>query len=381
VRVLLNVSVLRGFRTGIGHYTLALAQALAALPNIELVFFDGLSLREDLTRMGTPQRGRQLGAIKSVLPMAYQLRRCVMQHRFYRACRRSRPDIYHEPSLWPLKSDVASVMTLHDLTHVHYPETQPRRRLEEIDRHCAIGLERAGSVLVDSEFIGREVVDHFGLSRKKIVVAPLGVSAHFKPRPRDQVEPCLKKLGLRYGKFILAVGTLEPRKNLSFTLKAHLRLPEAVRREYPLVVVGMEGWHHRQFSSELKSGLEEGRVKVMGYLEDNTVALMSCGARMLVYPSIYEGFGLPVVEAMASGLPVIASNRASIPEVAGSAAVYVELNDVQAYAQAMARLIENEEIWQQLKERGLARASQFTWQRCAEKTLSAYQQALGRMLR
>lgn len=380
MRVLLNVSVLRGVRTGIGHYTLALAKALAALPDIELVFFDGFSLREDLTRMGTPKHNRQWGAIKSVLPMAYQIRRCMMQHRFYRACRWSRPDIYHEPSLWPLKSDVASVMTLHDLTHVHYPETQPRRRLEEIDRRCAIGLARAGRVLVDSEFIGREVVDHFGLSRKKIVVAPLGVSAQFKPRPRDQVVPFLKKIGLRYGKFILAVGTLEPRKNLSFTLRAHRRLPEAMRREYPLVVVGMKGWHHRQLFSELKSGLEEGSVRVLGYLDDETLALMTCGGRMLVYPSIYEGFGLPVVEAMASGLPVIASNRASIPEVAGTAAVYVELNNDQTYAQAMARLIDSEELWQQLKERGLARASQFTWQRCAEKTLSAYQQALGRKL-
>jgi alpha-1,3-rhamnosyl/mannosyltransferase len=267
-------------------------------------------------------------------------------------------------------------MTLHDLTHIHYPETQPRKRLEEIERYCEIGLKRAGSVLVDSAFIAGEAIEHYRLSPEKVVVAPLGVSGHFRLRSKQEVAPLLQQLGLQYGKYILSIGTLEPRKNLSFTLKAHRRLSTSLRSEYPLVLVGAHGWNLSQFSDDLAAGLAEGSVRKLGYVDDHSLALITNGGRMLVCPSIYEGFGLPVVEAMASGLPVIASNRASLPEVAGNAALYIELDDLDAFAGHMVRLIEDDKLWEAYKEKGLRQSSRFTWQRCAEKTIYAYRSAL-----
>ena len=378
MKILLNVSVLRGPLTGIGHYTFALAKALCRQREIEPFFFDGLSAVKDVTPTDNNKNSRVNGLIKRWVPWAYQLRRHLMQHRFNTACRIHKPDIYHEPSLWPLNSDIPSVVTLHDLTHVHYPETQPSDRLSEIERRCAKGLDNAGSVLVDSEFIAREVIEHFGVSREKLVVAPLGVSSHFRPRSKEEVAPFLEKQGLCYGRYILSIGTLEPRKNLSFTLKAHRLLPDRLRKKYPLILVGAAGWNQSQFSADLAAGLSEGSVRMMGYMDDQRLAMMTNGGRMLVYPSLYEGFGLPVIEAMASGLPVITSKRASLPEVAGAAAVYIDLDDLSAYTRQMVRLIEDEKRWKMCKENGFKQASKFTWQRCAEKTLSAYRLALRR---
>ncbi len=376
MKVLLNVSVLRVLRTGIGQYTWELAKCLSRQPNLEVHLFDGFGLREDLSQMSEANGGRFVTLIRDWLPVAYQARRYLMQKRFTRLSKNVQPDIYHEPSLWPLTSDVPNVMTLHDLTHIHYPETQPKNRLKEIERTCLNGIRRSKTILVDSKFIAQEVVSHYGVSQEKIVVAPLGVSNHFRPREKLEVEPYLIKLGLRYHKYILSIGTLEPRKNLSFTLRAHQRMTESMRREYPLVLVGMAGWRYDQFSTELRAGISEGTVRVMGYLNDETLAAVTSGAKMMVYPSIYEGFGLPVVEAMASGLPVITSNRASLPEVAGSAAEIIELDDTNAYRQAMVRLIEDNNHWFSLQKKGFVQASQFTWQRCAEKTVSAYRMAL-----
>lgn len=376
MKVLLNISVLRGPRTGIGHYTLALAKALCGQKEVEPLFFDGISVHKKLLPTDSGQSGRFNDFIKRWAPGAYQLRRFLIQHRFNRACRADHPDIYHEPTLWPLNSEIASVMTLHDLTHVRYPETQPRERLAEIRRRFDKGLESVGAILTDCEFIAREVVEYYGLSRKKIVVAPLGVSCHFRLRSEAEITPLLEKHGLSYGKYILSIGALEPRKNLAFTLRAYHLLPKTLRREYPLILVGASGWNQSQFSTDLKSGLSEGNVRMMGYLDDQSLAILINGGRMLVYPSLYEGFGLPVIEAMASGLPVIASDRASLPEVAGEAAVYIDLDDLDGYARQMIRLIEDEKTWETCKERGLKRASRFTWEHCAQKTLTAYRLAL-----
>jgi glycosyltransferase involved in cell wall biosynthesis len=376
LKLILNVSVLRGPKTGIGHYTLALARALNQIRQIDVTYFDGLATHEELVHTDSAGQSRKAEAIKRFVPGAYRLRRLLMQQRFNSACRKIKPDLYHEPSLWPLNGNTPSVMTLHDLTHIHYPETQPKNRLKEIERTCEIGLKRAGSVLVDSTFIANEVIRHYRLHPEKVVVAPLGVSDHFRERTKREVVPLLKKMGLRYGKYILSIGTLEPRKNLSFSLRAHRRLPTSLRREYPLALVGAHGWNRSHFSKDLAAGLAEGSVKRLGYVDDHSLALITNGGRMLVYPSLYEGFGLPVVEAMASGLPVVVSNRASLPEVAGNAALYVHLNDVPGFSRQMIRLIEDEKKWEKCRESGFKQVSRFTWQRCAEKTIDAYQIAL-----
>ncbi|MND95391.1 GDP-mannose-dependent alpha-(1-6)-phosphatidylinositol dimannoside mannosyltransferase [compost metagenome] len=310
------------------------------------------------------------------IPGAYQARRWLEQKRFDQ-----RPaqaiDLYHEPSLWPLSFDGPTVITLHDLTHLHYPQTQPPARLREIERRVADGVQQASLILTDSQYIADEAQAHFRLPAQRFVVAPLGVAARFHPREPEAIDQVLKAHGVEAREYFLCVGTLEPRKNLTLALRAHARLPETVRQRFPLLIVGMAGWQREQFSEELHQALASGHVCLLGYLPDEHVAQLLAGARALIFPSLYEGFGLPVLEAMACGTPVILTRRSAMPEVAGSAGNYIEPDDPDGLRNAMSRLIEDPAHWQACREAGLLQAGLFTWERCAQVTASAYRQAMG----
>ncbi len=375
MRIALNAAILRAPRTGIGQYLVELVQALAADPELELELFNGWSWQHELPAASMPGYSGLSALIKRCVPKAYVLRRLIEQQRFTRGT--AGVDLYHEPSLWPLEFDGPMLMTLHDLTHVHYPQTQPVDRLAEIERHAARGVERAQRILVDSQFIGDEVCRYYAVPAERVVVAPLGCAARFYPRTAEQLAPRLQALGLRPGGYLLCVGTLEPRKNLQLALRAYECLPVALREQYPLVIAGMPGWRPEQLAAPLQRALAGGRVRLLGYQDDTSLAELLAGAHLLLFPSLYEGFGLPVLEAMASGTPVILSRSSALPEVAGEAGFYIDPQDDQACAEAIRRLIEDQAQWQRLREAGLLRAQEFSWKRCAAITASVYKQVVG----
>jgi alpha-1,3-rhamnosyl/mannosyltransferase len=374
ISVALNASILRAPRTGIGQYLVELVQALAVDPDLELELFNGWSWQSELPGAALPGYSRASGLIKRWVPDAYVLRRLIEQQRFSRGC--AGIDLYHDPSLWPFDFDGPMVMTLHDLTHVHFPETQPRDRLVEIERHAARSVERARRILVDSDFIGAEVCRYYGVAVEQVTVAPLGCEARFHPRNPTQLVAPLHTLGLRPSEYFLCLGTLEPRKNLQLALHAYERLPMAVRSRFPLVIVGMPGWRTEQLAAPLQRAISGGQVRLLGYQTDLTVAELLAGARLLVFPSLYEGFGLPVLEAMASGTPVLLTRSAALPEVAGEAGTYIDAQDEQVCAEAMQRLIEDTDYWQLKRNEGLIRARTFSWQRCAQITADVYRQVV-----
>lgn len=370
MRITLNASILRAPRTGIGQYLVELVQALAAYPEFELTLFNGWDYSSELPAAALPGYSRASGLIKRWVPNAYALRRLIEQQRFNRGS--AGVDLYHDPSLWPFEFDGPMVMTLHDLTHVHFPETQPDDRLAEIERHAARSVERAQRILVDSAFIGEEVCRHYGVSAERVVVAPLGCAARFHPRTSAQLLAPLQTLDLQPGRYLLCVGTLEPRKNLQLALRAYQRLPEALRAQYPLVIVGMPGWRAEQLAEPLQRALASGQVRLLGYQADTTISELLAGARLLLFPSLYEGFGLPVLEAMASGTPVILSRSSALPEVAGDAGTYIDPQDERACAEAIQQLIDDLPEWQRRRTAGLLRADEFSWQRCAAITAGVY---------
>lgn len=376
MHVALNARILQAPKTGIGQYVSALTQALQDQAEVSLQLFLGRQWAVDLPLAPLPGYSRRTALAKRV-PGAYRIRRWLEQGSFDRGLRQRSIDLYHEPSLWPLEFDGPMVMTLHDLTHVHYPQTQPADRLAEIERHVGRGVERAQCVLTDSEYVAGEIRRHFALPDERVVVAPLGYAPRFRPRAHPELALALAAFGLSAGQYLICVGTLEPRKNLQLALRAHALLPESLRARLPLVIVGMPGWRSEGLDETLDVAVKGGWAKVLGYQSDDVLAELLAGARALLFPSLYEGFGLPVLEAMASGVPVLLTRTSSLPEVAGEAGIYVDAHDPQDMCSALQELEENLALRQRCRALGLERARDFSWQRCARITSDAYRKAVG----
>lgn len=374
MRIIINSGILRAQQAGIGTYVAELAAALQQEQALQLNFFNGHEIRTTLNYhlFTTPSPWASLRNI----PGAYILRRQLEQRQFNRVVKESQSALYHDPSLWPLQFNGPTVMTVHDLAHIDFAWTQPRMRVREVERELPQALERVARVLVDSQFIADELQRHYCVSREKIVVAPLAPATHCEPRRAVQVAATLKKLDLRYRNYFLFIGTLEPRKNLLLALRAHAKLPQTLRRYFPLVVIGGDGWLNRDTERELALAITGGYARKLGYIDSDELADILAGAKLLVFPSLYEGFGIPVLEAMASGVPVVCSDAACLPEVAANAARYFDPKDEAGLAQLLLQLSEDEGECKRLIAAGLERARLFSWKKCAEITVGAYRAAI-----
>ena len=373
-RVVLNASILLAPQAGIGRYVGELSRALQQRTDVHLSFTYGLRHGPQLPAQGLSHYSLLRDLAKRLLPSPYQAKRWVERRTLRRALDEQNADLYHEPSLWPQRVDRPMVFTLHDLTHVHYPQTQPADRLRAIEKSLDHALGNARRILCVSESTAQQAMQHYSLNRERLCVTPLGVSAHFRPCSADQSLPTLQPLGLRHRKFLLCVGTLEPRKNLELVFQAVQHLPSSFLEHYPLVLAGARGWGEIPLS--LAQLERKGHLIRTGYLEREPLHLLMGSARTLLFPSLYEGFGLPILEAMASGTPVITSNCSSMPEVGGEAAVYIDPTQPEQLAEAILRLHEDDALWATLQLAGLKRAGEFSWERTAELTMSAYRAAL-----
>lgn len=361
--------------TGIGQYTYNLARAMREL-DVNPWLFYAAGWRQELRDRPVPGLGSAKSAFKRFVPNSYAVQRFLLQCSFTVGARKCKLDIYHEPSFMAYKFKGPSVVTVHDLSWVRYPETHPADRVKHMNSLMPETVKRVDHILVDSEFVRREVIDWFGVPENKVTTTLLGVSEEFKPMAFDAEIPAVRALGLLPNSYILSVATLEPRKNLKTLVSAFAALPSQVRAQFPLVIVGMRGWGEGFMTPELATMLSRGEVKLTGFVEQADLPQLYAGARAFVYPSLYEGFGLPPLEAMASGVPVIASNRASIPEVVGDAGILLEALDVSTLTQAIAQLIEDDGLYARLRAAGLARSTGFTWRNCAQQTLDVYRSVL-----
>lgn len=376
MRLAFNATSLLSPLTGIGQYSRQLALGLKQRSDIDVSFFYGAAWQKEVRNEAMPGAATVLPWIRKHVPLSYTLRRLIQEQRFAAGARGQQFDVYHEPNILPLPFDGPSVVTIHDLSWIRYPEMHPMERVRAMNKYFEPGLRRATVLLTDSEFVKDEVVETFGIDPHRIQTIPLGVEKLFRPRSAQEIRPLLENNRLTYGKYLLAVGTLEPRKNLSLALQAYARLPEHVRKHYPLVLVGMKGWLTSSLEIQLAPMLQSGEVKQLGYLTRQELAHVISGATSLVYPSVYEGFGLPPLEAMASGVPVIASNVSSIPEVVGDTGILIDTSDVAAATDAMRLLIDDSDLRDNLASRALERSKNFTWERCIDRTIQSYYRAI-----
>jgi alpha-1,3-rhamnosyl/mannosyltransferase len=247
-----------------------------------------------------------------------------------------------------------------------------------LQKHLPSVLEQSDCIITVSAFVRDELVSVFGIDSAKIYPIHHGVSPAYHPRPADQTRQTLKKFNLEHGRYFLAVGTLEPRKNLIQGLRAFRSLPDQLRASMPLVIVGMKGWLAEDIETEIDALKSRGEVRPLGYLPTEDLLCLYAGAATLLFPSVYEGFGLPALEAMASGIPVITSNRSSLPEVVGEVGITVDPGDDQGFAEAMRWLAEDPVERAARGAAGVERARQFTWTRCAIATERVYRIALAK---
>jgi glycosyltransferase involved in cell wall biosynthesis len=268
------------------------------------------------------------------------------------------------------------VVTIYDLSFITHPELH----LPANVAHCLAGtllaLEHADAIIAISEHTRRDLLERLAAPAERITVTPLAHDAGFvRVTDPRRLAAARKRYGLPEH-FILFLGALEPRKNLPRLLEAYAALPSGLRGDVELVVAGMSGWLNDSIHGRVAElGLEKS-VHFAGYVHADDLSAVYSLATVLAYPSLYEGFGLPVLEAMACGTPVLTSNVSSLPEVAGDAATLVDPADVSSIAAGLRGLLESPSLRAELATRGRARAASFSWDRCARQTLEVYRRAM-----
>lgn len=366
LRVAVNAMCLWRPITGIGQYTLNIARAWAARGYFDARYFYG----GEWAAEAAPRVAGGLSAfkrlVKRFVPKPYEISRALLQRGFDQ--RPGRFDVYFEPNFLPFRFDGPRVLTVHDLSYVRYAETHPAERVRYMAKVLPAAIEQAAHILTDSYFQRDEIVGYFGIAPERVTVAHLGTTPEFRPRRAPECAEALQRYGLTYRGYLLSVGTLEPRKNLGMVLDAYARLPAPLRRRYPLVAAGFRGWNTETLVPRLRALARSGDVRPLGFVNDADLPALYSGAALLLYPSLYEGFGLPALEAMASRIPVIASNCSSLPEVVGDAGVQVAPEDVPAMTLAIQELLGDAAAWDRRALAGLERAREFTWERCAATT-------------
>jgi alpha-1,3-rhamnosyl/mannosyltransferase len=372
VRVGLRATALLSPLTGIGQYARSLALELQKLPDVDLHLFYGGPWSTAVREAPLPGLGHARGAIRRYFPKPHYFFRAVEQFGFSVGQRLRRIELYHEPAFLPLRFSGPVVITAHDLSWYHYPETHPAERVAVMMDLFPKAVQKCAHVLTDAEYVRQEIIETFGIPPEKITAVPLAAREAFRPFSQTETASTLASVGLQHRSFLLCVGTLEPRKNLDTVLQAFAALDPSLRRRFPLAIAGMSGWGTSQRADLLERLVSAGEVKLLGFISDAQLAHLYASAKLLVYPSLYEGFGLPPLEAMQAGTPVIASNASSLPEVVGDAGVLIEPKDVDALRAAIARLIDDDTLWERLARSGLARSATFSWRRCAEQTRDVY---------
>jgi alpha-1,3-rhamnosyl/mannosyltransferase len=380
MQIIVNGTSLLTPLTGVGQYVRHLFSALERLPGVDIHMYHGLRFSEGV-RLPSPRVSRTLGDLcriaRRIVPRPRALRQMIQERAFARQARKFGADcLYHEPGFPPLPHDGPLVLTIHDLSCFDHPETHPRERVDLMQREMPTAIARASRILVISEATGQALRHWFDVRETPIHITRLAADARFHPRPRPQLETPLATLGLCPGAYLLCVGTLEPRKNLPLLFAAYSGLPGTLRRRFPLVVAGMPGWGGNTLPKHCAPLARTGEIRFPGYVHDDLLPLLYAGAAAFAYPSRYEGFGLPPLEAMASGTPVITANRTSLPEVVGEAGLMVDPDDVDGLRQGLRQLLECPDTAARFSRLGLERAATFNWQRCALETLAAYRQIL-----
>lgn len=362
MQVALSADALSAKLSGIGRYCWELARGLGADPRVSKVrYFVGHNWIAD------PQQLLQPGFVPGGKAPWRKAADLWWNHR------RLAAPIVHAPNYFLPDWAELGIATVHDLSVFKYPETHPAERVKAFEAGFAATIERAGLILTDCEWIRREVVAFTGTPAERVIAVPLGVGPEFHPRPPEELAGFAARHRLPAGQYGLCVSTLEPRKRIGQLLAAWRTLPATLRTQHPLVLAGGSGWRNERLMAEIERGQSEGWLRYLGYVDEAELPLLYAGARLFAYPSQYEGFGFPPLEAMASGVPTVVAAGTCLEETAGPAAAPVDPEDIAGFTQLLAWLLTDEQERARLSPAGVQHASQYDWKRCIAGTVDAYQ--------
>lgn len=283
-------------------------------------------------------------------------------------------DLVHAPDFVLPPTRARALVTIHDLSFLVHPECAAPGMARYLGGAVPRGLRRANIVLADSEATRSDLARLLAVDPARVTVVYPGVDARFRPLPSDATEPVRRRLGLP-DRFLLFVSTLEPRKNLVRLLEAFARFGQGSpdRAEMALVIGGRRGWLYEEIFAAVDRLRLRERVRMLDFVDDNDLPALYNLAWAFLYPSIYEGFGLPALEALACGTPTLTANNSSLPEVVGDAAALTPAEDVGAIADGIARVAEDHALRDRLRAAGPERARLFSWESAARQVLNCYQ--------
>lgn len=329
-------------------------------------------------------RSRHLATVRELCPNRAKARVCRIPGRFVTPLFNAgvlplevvagRADIFHSPLTMGARLLAGRlIVTVHDLMHVHNPEFLPPGWVPGMTADMRSALRWADLIIAVSHFTMRDLIETFGFPESRIRVVHHGVDAAFAPlADTREIERVRVKYGIP-GRYVLTVGTLEPKKNHLGLIQAFFRATDGPLADYSLVLAGGRRWAWPAVDRHLETISDAHRVILPGFVPASDLPALYNGATCFVLPSLFEGFGIPVVEAMACGTPVIASNVAALPEVVGGAGILVDPTNVSDLAEALRAVVLDERLQATLRRRGLERAKGFTWDRAARETVEVYE--------
>ncbi len=387
MKVLINSESLRPPLTGIGNYTLHLLQALQKLDDVQqLDCFDGRNINSASTVLSEQSALQSTALSKSnlwqqqlresirALPFAYKLRATWLDYKFEQLAKQGQYSVYHEPNFILKKYAGPSVTTIHDLSFIHYPQYHPSERVRWLSNELPKTLDRADAIITDSNFVRSELLNRYNLDEKKVTCVHLGVDARFKPYNAAETEVFLSRNGLQHGSYVLFVGTIEPRKGIDVLLDAWQQQPKHLQEHFTLVLAGAAGWCNAELMDRITLMQNQGKVRLLNFVDATDLPLLYAGAAVFAYPSVYEGFGLPVLEAMASGVKVICARHSAMAEFALDGAYLGDPTNCEELAVALEKELNDLKLFSNGQYEKANHAKPFTWQACAEKTLAIYKQ-------
>lgn len=363
--------------TGVGQYTYQVTRELRRLaPEEQWFSYYGFVTRQFFRK---PEDAGTGGAwllatgrvLRAVAPVKAAVR---FFHKKAAAMRSGEFDLYFEPNFIPLPElrSGLCVVTVHDFSFLHHPEWHPAERVRFFEHNFVSNLQRADLVLADSDFVAKEALQYLSIPPEKLRVVHAGCDhTLFRPQPAEAVAQVRARYGIGRPYF-LYVGTIEPRKNLLKLLRVFERFSSGHPGEPQLVLCGHQGWSNDEILREFERLSQREVIRFLGHVPSSDLPPLYAGATALAYPSLYEGFGLPVLEAMACGCPVLCSRRASMPEVGGDAPVFVDPEDSASILEGLKRLQEDAVLRQRCRELGLAQAQKFSWEKTAKEVLRLF---------